>query len=146
MLPLDTCSKRDMSIIANSGSESVAPFARSLWENLTSIQRRITAEKWVPTLTKRRVLLRSAAWFSLLGRSMLNIVSVVICVYRKRPKLECEWTQHIQHACSRAAALSYPTILFIWMRRFVLLSDIQWDQITSKSEPNKKSSLRTWIT
>ena len=46
-LPLDTCSKWAMSIIADSGSENVAPFARSRWQKPTSIRRRTIVEKWV---------------------------------------------------------------------------------------------------
>ena len=121
MLSVDKSSKRDITITDDSSSYPLP----GAGENPTSIRRRTTVEQWVQTLTKRRVLLAPAAGSRLLGRSLLNIAPAIICAYQKRPKLEGEATQHIQHASGRAAVFFYPTILITWMRLVVLLSDIQ---------------------
>lgn len=124
MLSVDKSSKRDITIIDDSSSEA-SYLLPGAGENPTSIRRCTTVEQWVQTLTKGRVLLAPAAWFRLLGRSLLHIAPAVTCAYRKRPKLEGEATQHTQHASGRAAVFFYPTVLITWMRRVVLLSDIQ---------------------
>lgn len=100
MLSVDKSSKRDILIIADSSSESVVPFVGSRWENPTSIRRHTTVEQWVQTLMKGRVLLAPAAWFGLLGRSLLNIAPAVTCAYRKRPKLDVSFSFHLWPASS----------------------------------------------